>query len=124
MARYNYDAQIAYLKEHPEEIKHDWLAAKGLFKYIAPLREGKSYFSGSGCLTMIKSSNALYLAFSGTPDNPIIDKELTEAIAEDERIPKDGKGITVDNLEVFKEWQEKIDEIHELAILAEEAQRV
>lgn len=64
-------------------------------------RAGKSYFLPDGnicgCLTQVRS-----YAPAWTP-------ELTAMIRADDRIPKNGYGITVDNLHVFAEWRRKMD---------------
>lgn len=53
-----------------------------------------------GCLTQIRNVPSEYIAC--TP-------ELTAEILADERIPKNPRRITPDDLEVFAEWQRKLD---------------
>lgn len=107
MEKFDYDKQIQELIEVPYRIFKDWYDAYGLFKFVGcengSTREkrGEKF---SGCLTMIKSSPDFFAYLNGIPDI-----ELTEAIKADKRIPKNKNGITLKNLHVFKEWQEKID---------------
>jgi len=53
-----------------------------------------------GCLTMVKNG-----FFTAETD------ELTKMIREDDRIPSSYSGITRENLHVFAEWQEHMDEV-------------
>ena len=108
-----YDKQIAYLTKNPERINDEWMSSRSLFKFVgggdSPLRilEGGETKRQMGCLTMIRKSPELCAAFIGKEPH----EELTRQIAVDERIPKDVGSITVDDLPVFKEWQERVDEM-------------
>lgn len=99
---YNYQAQIDRLKEEPSSIYREWNDAEGLFKFIGD-RENAT----SGCLTMIRRENREYKAII----NGWCDEELTNEIKDDERIPKDARNIGVEHLEVFREWQERLDKL-------------
>lgn len=110
-----YDRAIAYLTEHPEQIRDAWSGAYehpggSLFRFAGP----SAYLDCPdwtkqicGCLTQI-SKTADWL-----PDDPnkyvAWTPELTEAIAADERIPKRPEHIRVEHLPVFAEWQRKLD---------------
>lgn len=94
-----YDEQIKYLTERPHAITTHWASGSGLFKMIAP------FSVGSGCLTMIRDSPNSCKAFIKGK----VDEKITAEIAADERIPKKYWDIKVEDLPVFKEWQEKID---------------
>jgi hypothetical protein len=103
-----YDEQIAELTAHPENIRLFWGQAEGLFKMLEP---PKTNIIQSGCLTMIKDSRFIdSYAFNldGT-----VNKELTEKIRNDERIPGDATEITIDVLPIFKQYQEEYDEMLE-----------
>jgi hypothetical protein len=107
-----YDIAVTYLREHPEEIHDAWNHPQGryegenlgepLFGYVAPnpgrslsiLPDGCSKMCG--CLTQIVSG--VREAYT---------QELTKQIRADKRIPH--SDITVNDLEVFAEWQRKID---------------
>ena len=91
-----YDQQIAELTENPEKILNHWMQPKGLFAYA---NDGKGYVNNTGCLTMIRYSSA----YNAQTEN------LTNAIRNDIRIPKDQMQITVDHLPVFAEWQRLLD---------------
>ena len=99
-----YDEQIEYLKNHPEDIAVHWAIGKGLFKILEP-RESRSM--KSGCLTNIRLEQFL---FALNLDESV-NKEFTLQIRNDERIPAFSKNVTVEHLPVFKEWQEKYDEL-------------
>lgn len=94
---YNYDAQIKELTANPRAISIHWSGGDGLFAFV-----GKSKYAG--CLTMIRQQPEQYKAFI----NGKVDQHLTDKIAADERIPKQPSGITIENLDVFKEWQLRI----------------
>lgn len=99
-----YDEQIAYLTKYPKQIENHWLKGEGLFKLLSGWH---SFRFNAGCLTTIRSnptSNKVYIKED-------IDEDLTLQINSDIRIPKSPEDITVEHLPVFKEWQEKIDEL-------------
>lgn len=98
---YNYDKQIEELTKNPDQIKSDWFKGEGLFKYINP----NNYDINNGCLTRIRLKPDFYKAIINGKNN----EELVQEIAKDDRIPKYSKDITIESLQVFKEWQEKID---------------
>lgn len=107
-----YDEAIEYLATHPNEIYETWnwppaKKAGCLFLPVAPdsgeqlfpNRPGaSSHDAPCGCLTMVH--NGRYVAWTD---------DLTEQIRKDNRIPDDAGDITVKDLEVFAEWQRKID---------------
>jgi hypothetical protein len=98
MEGYNYAAQVARLRSHPENIPAEWLAGEGLFQFVSV--DGKTERKQAGCLTMIRAYPALYRA----QDMPFVDE-----IAKDERLPDDSSEIKIKHLAVFQEWQERLD---------------
>lgn len=93
-----YDQEIAILKAHPERIYDHWNYETPLF---AVLGDYDDYHHG--CLTQIKSRPHDYQS-----KNNIFDKQ----IAKDDKIPDDGHEITVDDLEVFANYQRAADKIY------------
>lgn len=104
-----YDAAIAYLRERPEEIVDAWFyfpadqhPAHCLFAYCSPSGTNDDDTPDGypcGCLTQVRASWSIK---AWTP-------ELTEAIRRDVRIPTREFDITVADLEVFAEWQRRLD---------------
>ena len=98
-----YDAQIQRIitSENPEEvIRFEWGHGIGLFDFCT--QDRRAYTPDGrkvGCLTMVRSG----LYHAETP-------ELTAAIRADTRIPSDLRGITVDDLPIFADWQRRLDE--------------
>lgn len=95
-----YDEAMAYLFEHPEEIRDAWAdpydhVAGCLFQYATRGKPG--IFEGFGCLTMVRG-----VCRAAT-------QELTAAIRADERIPRSVEDATADTLPVFAEWQRRLD---------------
>lgn len=100
----SYTEQIEQIKNSADplhEIVEDWGLGIGLFKHIGGISRDKL----PGCLTQIRNHPKMYKAVV----NGEADEELTTSIAADTRIPKVVEAITVDSLEVFAEWQRKID---------------
>jgi hypothetical protein len=103
-----YDLAIEYLKEKPNEIKEAWDYPKThpagcLFQYVSKNGERCCHTSRKplcGCLTQIRK----------TPDEYEAPYPLKTAIANDERLPKDINDVTIDDLEVFADWQRRLDE--------------
>lgn len=95
--------QIQRLTEHPENIFDEWKLALGFFAMAGQSGRSDRIADGKwiGCITMIKDNPELYQA--QTP-------ELTAAILADDRIPRNGGEITVDDLLVFLEWKNRIDQ--------------
>lgn len=100
-----YDEAVEYLRENPELIYDRWnypMREHGvLFGYVSPKRDEMYPDPGSkicGCLTQVKAH--VHDAYTAT---------LTEAIRQDARIPEDAADLTEDHLEVFAEWQRRID---------------
>lgn len=94
-----YDKAIEYLKENPDAILDAWVKpdlhqAGCLFAYAGP-KESVDI----GCLTQIRG----YHEFRAETD------ALTVAIKFDTRIPESVSDVTVDNLEIFAEWQRRLD---------------
>lgn len=85
-----HEAELLEAKDFRWTVRNDWVQAKGLFKFV------DNYCQA--CLTMIRGSH--YLAT--TP-------ELTRAIKGDSRIPFHYNSVEPDNLQVFKEWQRRLD---------------
>jgi len=101
-----YDEQIAYLNEHPNQILYHWERPSlwgPLFKKISIEPIGYTE-QNCGCLTQIRNESDRLAYIQG-----IADLELTNEIRNDKRIPLEVKDITVDDLPIFKEWQERID---------------
>lgn len=118
-----YDRSIEYLKANPSRIRTCWLGGVNhdeigynLFNrayrngmpndyrdevQALPEHHGKIFTKPDyGCLTQIKASPNMYMGAT---------KEITEKILADDRIPNSPDGITVDNLEVFAEYQRMVD---------------
>ncbi len=96
-----YDEAIAYLAERPDEIVDAWGECSWRNRASVDHEAGALFAvtgTNCGCLTQIRS---------GEQDAPTA--ALTDAIRADHRIPSDPDRITVDHLEVFAEWQRKID---------------
>lgn len=96
-----YDKQIKKIKSGELNLSREWENGMGLFKFVGEDFDG--YKIGMGCLTMIRSDQGYWAFTKGE-----IDKELTEEIKNDKRIPTDFQLIK-DDLEVFAEWQRRID---------------
>jgi len=95
-----YDQAISYFSQHPHEIMAAW---KSPHKHVAGCLFQKATKSGfghcRGCLTEVRR-------WVGMPaETP----ELTKAIRADHRIPTNPDDISVDKLDVFAEWQRRID---------------
>ena len=103
---FDYDKQIKDLTADPDLIDSDWGYAVGLFRFASPCGETNTPDGQAiGCLTQIREgidddTGLEYVAW--TP-------ELTEEIRADKRIPLCETDITVKDLPVFKEWQERLD---------------
>lgn len=99
-----YDKAIAYLTEHPDEIADAWGEGTSDRDCNDP-EPGSCLFNivdlgGCGsCLTQVRRDRE-----TARSHHPMI-----EAIRADHRIPADHLDITVDHLELFAEWQRKID---------------
>lgn len=95
-----YDIAIEHFTSHPGEIYEAWnsLYNEPLGCLFSPL--GPCCDCEFGCLTQVKKG-------SYTSESP----ELTKMILEDERIPSTGRGITVDGLHVFAEYQRLADKM-------------
>lgn len=100
----NYDEQIELLTKHPQEIEYHWCSGTGLFKII---NDSENHIRDAGCLTTIRKHPEMNKAYI----KGVVNEELTREIAADTRIPFDNKDITVQDLPVFKEWQERIDKL-------------
>lgn len=100
-----YQIAVEYLTEHPGEIYRAYVVpsthkkAGCLFRYCTP--DGmpqKVAGNNCGCLVMVRHHG--YFASTN---------RLTEEIRADERIPMDPNEIGVEHLEVFAEWQRRLD---------------
>lgn len=105
-----YDRALAYLTDHPKEIRAAWCEARHrkrqhvahcLFDYVTPT--GRSTWplgnGAYGCLTQIAGGN-VFVAYTDA---------LTQAIKSDDRIPKNMYDIGIADLPIFAEWQRRID---------------
>lgn len=93
-----YDEQIARLRNKSKyAILDEWVQAKGMFKMVGDGRHQE------GCITLIKLGK--YYAYT----HGVVNDKLTEAIRNDDRLPKYGTDITHDHLPVFAEWHRIID---------------
>lgn len=104
-----YDKAIAYLKEHPDEIKQAWNApwifeGGPLFAYCTPdgRRDHDRNGTTCGCLTQIRSGGRVPRCVKGS-------QKLTKLIQLDEQIPDSPNRVTVDHLERFAYWQRRLD---------------
>lgn len=102
-----YDIAIEYFTEHPNEIARAWgnwtFHEHGrLFCFCTHDCRAQFYSAESGkdfgCPLMVRGG--MYDA--ETP-------ELTEAIRNDERIPKDTSDLRIETLPALAEWQRKLD---------------
>lgn len=97
-----YDIQIEELTRGTHSIVNAWSSGRGIFKMI-----GEDH-KKVGCLTMIRNNEYWFVEINGKRDDI-----LTEAIRNDERIPKLTTEIKPSDLQVFAEWQRKVDKIME-----------
>ena len=106
-----YDEAVAFLTENPDRIYDAWndpcISEGGiLFSHVRKPGESTEGVGVCGCLTQIARGvsddrwSITYVAQT---------KELTDAIRADIRIPVSPSYIMVDNLQVFAEWQRRID---------------
>lgn len=102
-----YDKQIADIEAgsggHSVALKMDWLMGIGLFAFINPTGSFQGYRE-CGCLTMIKMGRGVAIGKDGKTN-----EKLTTAIRDDKRIPITSGCITLESLQVFAEWQRRID---------------
>jgi hypothetical protein len=103
-----YDEQIAHLIAHPEDIRAQWIAGKGIFGMIDSIGV-RTNNRNVGCLTLIKNNHSFYAYTAGK-----VNKELTNRIRSDELLPRCFEDITPENLLVFKEYWLEIDELNKL----------
>lgn len=99
---FDYNAQIDRIKESLEfksVILSDWTRGIGLFQFIGDKRD-----ENSGCLTLIRNARGYQAFIKGK-----VDIVLTEEIIADNRIPASTSDITLENLSVFRYWQERVD---------------
>lgn len=114
-----YDKAIMYLQEHPYEIFEAWVnptnhEAGCLFAFVTSTGQnmrGRAPIGYIlGCLTRIRKVVCdPGLPYCDQPEYIAETPELTEAIRQDERIPKDERQIGLEHLPVFAEWQRRID---------------
>ena len=106
-----YDRAVDFLTKYPEQIEECWGRANS---YVDEFGEDALGIEAhkiagclfencgegaTGCLTQISVDYGLVAA---TP-------EMTKAIREDDRIPRHGSWIAVEDLPVFAEWRRRID---------------
>lgn len=96
-----YDEEIERLTKNPEAIFDAWCEPTCLFEFVTPNGNKVIRPDGNpcGCLTMVRQGD-----FAWTD-------ELTAEIQADERLPKTGLMLTVEDLPVFAEWQRKLDKV-------------
>ena len=109
----SYDEQIVELTKNPDKIYEAWNTpvyfnnyGKTLFDKIGSEIDASGLPLTTGCLTQIRSSETYAAFIKGE-----LDKELTNEIRADHRLPDNGYDITVEHLPIFKEWQERIDKL-------------
>lgn len=100
-----YDKAIEHLTANPHEIPDAWNFPNCrdggcLFKFAQRINSDYA-LTGVGCLTQIRGDGGRR-GVEGRPD-------LTDQIVADERIPVSAEYITVDSLQVFAEWQRRLD---------------
>lgn len=100
-----YDKAVAYLKDNPEEIANAWFNGSSsdhgcLFQFLEERDKKGPTGKNLGCLTQIKLMPNSFEAPT---------KKLTEGILNDDRIPSSDSAINTGNLEVFAEWQRRVD---------------
>jgi hypothetical protein len=95
-----YDEAIKYLTENPKQIKEAWhqpTTRMGgcLFDFFAPAML---------CLTQVKERSIGHLDW--IPEG--WSRETFDELLNDDRIPMNVDGITVESLPVFAEWQRRL----------------
>ncbi len=94
---------MEYLHRHPEMIRIEWSHGNDP-SWSSP---GKHLFAltaeGCGCLTQVRG-RSLRAASTEAPT-----EALTRAIRRDQRIPRDEVNIRPEHLNVFAEWQRRLD---------------
>lgn len=106
-----YDKAIDHLKQNPSQIPEVWDDPKShfsgvLFQAVTPDGLGQTNEYGEYCGDICEIHSNMAVAWTD---------ELTEQILEDYRIPEifashnNIPRITVDSLQLFAEWQRKID---------------
>jgi hypothetical protein len=103
-----YNEQIEELTKNPELIISDWARGRGLFKILGKDSREGTYYRSSGCITMIKDDPNMFKAIV----RGVVNEELTEEIANDQRVPSQSDDITVESLPIFKYYQEKFDALN------------
>lgn len=98
-----YDEQVEYLNRNPNMILSDWINAKGIFKFIG--QEGNDSTGTGGCVTTVRNTSDV-VRIRG-----IEQEEFTQTIRNDTRIPEKGEDIGIEDLLIFKEYQEMGDSI-------------
>lgn len=97
----NYDEQVKRLTERPDRIHGEWSSNKGMFKFIEP--KGSATTKLGGCLTLIRQGTHFAMPFGE------VDKEFTDMIKEDQRLPRLGSEITPAHFPYFIEWLNILD---------------
>lgn len=88
-----------------DAVKDHWTNATPLFEFVGQAVNCDPTDVSCGCLTMIRNSKGRYAAF--TPRG-VIDRELTEMIDADTRLPDVIDDVTKEHLLIFAEWQMRI----------------
>lgn len=100
----SYEQAVEYLTRNPGAIHHAWnnpTTARGGSLFLLATRDGEDETPLFGCLTQIRCGD-----HAASDDMPA---GTTEAIRADRRIPKTLESIRAKHLEVFAEWQRKLD---------------
>lgn len=116
-----YLTAVQFLQKNPHTIERAWQRPwqhEGgiLFQHVSPgmYQDSATYVDEEeglmcGCLTQI-AANYSYHPTVAASSLGVVDQELTDMIRADHRIPHDANRITPDDLMVFAEWQQFIDE--------------
>jgi hypothetical protein len=91
-----------WLSENPERINDSWGVAGSREETPGSPLFRQAGDRWCGCLTQIRGGWRGSLGAAATP-------ELTADILADERIPASERAITLDKLNVFVEWQRRLD---------------
>lgn len=105
---YNYDKQIVRLTKKPDLIEQEWFRGEGLFRIMGKSEDIDYHTPGPtcGCLTQIRCLRTKAAFVNGS-----VDKDLTQAIRRDKRLPKDVHKIEPKHFPVFKEYQQLMDSL-------------
>jgi len=105
-----YDEQIAYLTEHPEDIRKAWCKNNGHLELFKTLGDDIDRFGNidAGCVSQIKGYSYTS-AGCGVFINGRFDEEFTKEIFNDPTVPEDVDFVTIESLPRFAYYQRKYD---------------